>query len=180
MCIRDRYSGLPFQTLRTFKMRGRQNTCKTCGEDRIITKESIEAGNINYELFCGKRNYDVCTSEERISVQEFDDLFSTSEDKRHVLLDVRPHHHYQISHLPNTYNITVKELRDMEGDMARLKDEIPEINEKSEVLVMCRYGNDSQLATRLLKDKFEIPNVKDIRGGLFKYIDDIDPSLPKY
>ncbi|CUS21803.1 LAQU0S04e01134g1_1 [Lachancea quebecensis] len=174
------YSGLPNQTLRTFKMRGRQPSCKACGEERIITRDTIEAGEVNYEAFCGARNYNVCSPEERINVQEFENSVSLDGKPRQILLDVRPHHHYKISHLPNTFNLTVKELRDMEGDMSLLQNKIPDIHNESEVLVMCRYGNDSQLATRLLKDKFNIMKVKDVRGGFFKYIDDINPSLPKY
>ncbi|SCU85765.1 LAME_0D02674g1_1 [Lachancea meyersii CBS 8951] len=174
------YSGFPLQSLRTFKMRGRQKTCKACGESRIITKDAIERGHVNYEAFCGKRNYNVCLPHERISVEEFHDSYVASDEQNPILLDVRPHHHYNISHLPNTFNLTVKELRDMEGDISQLKSEIPTISGDSEVLVMCRYGNDSQQATRILKDNFNLSNVRDVQGGFFKYIDEVNPKLPKY
>ena len=68
----------------------------------------------------------------------------------------------------------------MKSDFDALKSRIPSIDADSEVFVICRYGNDSQLATRLLKEKFKIKNVKDVKGGFFKYIDDINPALPKY
>ncbi|SCV06121.1 LANO_0H22562g1_1 [Lachancea nothofagi CBS 11611] len=174
------YSGFPVQTLRTFKMRGRQTSCKACGDNRTISRKAIEAGDVDYELFCGKRKYDVCSSKERISVKELETSYLSPGELNHILLDVRPHHHYNISHLPNTYNLTVKELRDMEGDITRLQSCIPTVHRQSEVLVICRHGNDSQLATRLLKDQFNITNVRDVRGGFFKYIDDMNPSLPKY
>ncbi|SCU93195.1 LAMI_0E13542g1_1 [Lachancea mirantina] len=174
------YSGFPHQTLRRFKMRGRKPNCISCGPDSTVNRAAILAGGINYELFCGKRNYDVCKPEERITVEEFEKAYMSQEGLDYTLLDVRPHHHYDISHLPNTFNITVKELRDMDGNMDLLKRHIPKLTDRSEVLVMCRYGNDSQLATKLLKDEFKISTVRDIRGGLFKYIDEINPSLPKY
>lgn len=175
------YSGFPDQTLRKFKMRGRKSDCLACGANRIVTRQSIESGEINYETFCGSRHYNVLTEEERVDVFEFEKRYKMkAEDKSFLLLDVRPSLHYSISHLPDTHNITVNELRDMKSDFDALKSRIPSIDADSEVFVICRYGNDSQLATRLLKEKFKIKNVKDVKGGFFKYIDDINPALPKY
>lgn len=175
------YSGFPLQTLRTFKMRGRKSNCKCCGDDPVITREAIESGDINYELFCGSRNYNVCTPDERITVEMFEsDYHTAKKDNRYVLLDVRPTHHFNISHFPDALNIPVKELKDMNGSFDKLKERIPNLTQDSEMLVLCRYGNDSQIATRLLKDEFKMSNVKDIRGGYFSYIDSIDPSIPKY
>lgn len=175
------YSGFPQQTLRTFKMRGRKSNCKCCGDNPTITRQTIESGEINYELFCGSRNYNVCSPEERISVQIFEtDYHSVSKDNNYILLDVRPPHHFNISHFPNAINIPVKDLKNMDGSIDKLKAKIPQLNKDSELLVLCRYGNDSQIATRLLKDNFKLSNVKDIKGGFFSYIDEIDPSIPKY
>lgn len=172
------YSGFPTQTLRTFKMRGRQKTCICCGEKPTITKEAITSGAVDYTSFCGSRNYNVCDAVERISARDFQNDYHDRQD--FVFVDVRPSHHYGISHFPNTHNIPLKKLRDMGGSISALQEYIPDISKDSEVVVMCRHGNDSQLATKLLKDQFGIPKVKDIRGGFFKYIDDVDPSIPKY
>lgn len=175
------YSGFPQQTLRTFKMRNKKSDCKCCGDNPTITRQTIESGEINYELFCGSRNYNVCTPDERISVEMFEsDYHSVSKDNNYILLDVRPSHHFNISHFPNAINIPVKDLKDMNGSVDKLRERIPHLNDNSELLVLCRYGNDSQIATRLLKDVFKISNVKDIKGGFFSYIDEIDPSIPKY
>lgn len=175
------YSGFPNQNLRHFKMRGKQSNCQCCGDEPTVTKENIESGVINYELFCGSRNYNVCSPDERISVSSFEnDYHITRKDNSYILLDVRPTHHYQISHFPDTFNIPLKDLRKMEGSMKKLKQTIPDVTEDSEILVLCRHGNESQVATRLLKDEFKIDNVKDIQGGYFAYIDNIDPSIPKY
>lgn len=176
----ETYSGFPDQTLRSFRMRGRKDDCACCGLMPSITREAIESGAINYETFCGSRNYDCCSLDERISVEVFEEQFKNREPSDYILLDVRPHHHYGISHLSESHNLTVKELRDMDGELAQIQKHIPNMNKDSEVVVMCRYGNDSRLATRLLKDQFGINNVKDITGGLFRYIDEIDPSIPKY
>lgn len=174
------YSGFPKQTLRTFRMRGRKDECKCCGLNPSITKEAIESGHINYQEFCGSRNYDVCIPEERITVQDFENDYHKIDKKDYFLLDVRPPHHFNISHLPNTFNVSVKTLRNMDGSLEELQKYIPQVKKDSEIIVMCRFGNDSRLATRLLKDDFKIANVKDVAGGFFKYIDDINQTLPKY
>ncbi|CAI4053323.1 hypothetical protein SUVZ_15G2660 [Saccharomyces uvarum] len=175
------YSGFPQQSLRNFKMRGRQDSCLCCGKNRTITKETIEKGEINYEIFCGSRNYNVCQPDERLSVEAFQDLYKDNDRKTsHILMDVRPSHHYEISHFPEAINLPVKKLRDMNGDIKKLQEVLPTVGKDSNIVVLCRHGNDSQIATRLLKDEFELSNVRDVRGGYFKYIDDIDQNIPKY
>lgn len=174
------YSGFPHQTLRTFRMRNKQKNCECCRENSVITRSNIEEGKINYDLFCGSRNYNVCSSTERISVDDFEKDYLQNVNRSFILLDVRPHHHYDISHLPSSFNLTVKELRDMEGDINKLRIHVPSIDIHKEVILLCRHGNDSQLATKILKNEFGIGNSKDVIGGLFKYIDDINSSIPKY
>lgn len=180
------YSGFPTQSLRTFKMRGKQDTCVCCSSNPTVTKETIESGKINYQVFCGIRNYNVCKPEERMNVSTFHNDYisnintNTKTNDQVILLDVRPNHHFNISHFDNAINIPVVDLKKMKGSMDLLQKKIPGINQDSEVVVLCRYGNDSQLATRLLKDDFSMKNIKDVQGGFFKYIDEMDPSIPKY
>ena len=48
--------------------------------------------------------------------------------------------------------------------------------------VVCRRGNDSQVAVRSLKEKLKdcaIP-IKDIKGGLTAWAKQIDTSMPIY
>ena len=61
--------------------------------------------------------------------------------------------------------------------------------------VVCRRGNDSQLAVKLLREKGEKLDregkkgtskvaegviIRDIAGGLSKWTDSVDPLFPKY
>ena len=63
------------------------------------------------------------------------------------------------------------------------------------VYVVCRRGNDSQIAVQLLKDYFEKQSlsggpggpgdalsivVKDVVGGLSLWTDEVDSQFPKY
>lgn len=174
------YSGFPQQTLRTFKMRNKSNNCASCGSHPTITRSTITAGKVDYYAFCGSRNFDVCSNEERITVQEFEESYRKQLDRDYTLIDVRSNLHYGISHLHNTYNVSLKDLESMEGDVNKLLKRVPKILNTKEVILCCTHGNESRLALRLLKDKFKIKNVKDIIGGYYKYIDEINPSIPKF
>ena len=48
------------------------------------------------------------------------------------------------------------------------------------VYVICRRGNDSQLAVQVLRDFFKEINFQDIIGGYEKWSELIDTSFPTY
>ena len=55
------------------------------------------------------------------------------------------------------------------------------------VFVVCRRGNDSQLAVDLLKKHFsatdnslKLESIKDLIGGLQEWTNSVDPNFPKY
>ena len=48
------------------------------------------------------------------------------------------------------------------------------------IVVVCRRGNDSQLAVQLLQETDSSLNIRDIRGGLHAWARDIDPEFPVY
>lgn len=176
------YSGYMDQSLRRFRMRKRRRDCVSCGDKPGITREMIESFEINYLAFCGARDYDVVDSMERITPREFKDKYWSTPDKECIVIDVRPETHYRISNFntEKVTNIPLATLTSMKGDINKLREILPDISESSDVVVFCRYGNDSRLATRELKDRFGIQNTKDVVGGFFAYIDQIDPSIPKY
>ena len=57
------------------------------------------------------------------------------------------------------------------------------------VYVVCRRGNDSQLAVQLLREEVKVReeeaasagvSIQDIAGGLTEWADTVDPLFPKY
>jgi adenylyltransferase/sulfurtransferase len=161
------YSGYDQQSIKTFKMRGRKPQCLSCGG--TITKEMIANGEINYAEFCGVVNYNVLPSEERISVEEYKKLVDTD----HVLIDVRPSEHFGVVHLPHSISIPLDKLQ-----RVKAKEELS-FDISKPIYTICRYGNDSQYASRLLNDKFGL-NTKDVTGGLHQWSKKVDPNLPTY
>lgn len=170
------YSGFgPQQKLRTFKMRGKSPKCKVCNAaSRIITREKIESGQVNYSNWCGSINYDVLDPvKDRISAKELASIDFSSQSIN-PLVDVRPEEQYGIAHLKDSINIPYSKLTSMD-DSALSK----QIDPKKRTFVICRYGRDSQLSTsNLLGRKWQ--NVKDVRGGLDAWQRDVDPDFPVY
>lgn len=53
------------------------------------------------------------------------------------------------------------------------------LNTFSAVYVVCRRGNDSQLAVRLLRER-GFQQTQDIIGGLERWAREIEPTFPTY
>lgn len=167
------YYGYLFQQYRTFKMRGRQKSCEVCGDNPTITRHKIELNELDYHAFCGRVEPVSIPDNLRVSVKQYKDTKS-----KHVLIDVRPKEQFDIVSLPQSINIPWGN-EFLKLDL--LDPILPEgTTKQDDIFVVCRFGNDSQNAAKTIHDKFGFENVKDIRGGLNKWSDEIDPSFPKY
>lgn len=150
--------------------------CAICSENPKITELQ------DYEKFCGSgptdkvRSLDILPKEQRITTAEYLKLRYT---KGIILLDVRPHSEFEICHLPEAINIPWDELKkvSIETVIEQLNEEKERRQENGEginVFVCCHRGNDSQLATRHLRERLSIAgllgtrfaNVRDVSGGL--------------
>lgn len=164
------YDGL-LCSFRKIKLRGRKENCDACGDSPTITEL------IDYEQFCGMKASDkdsslkLLSDDERISVQKYRDFNS---NRNRILIDVRSEAEFEICKLENSHNIPIKNLlsRKIESDLI-------ERMRKEEVFVVCRRGNDSQLAVRYLREKLDIKS-KDIIGGLHAWTKEIDENFPIY
>ncbi|KAF7725878.1 Molybdenum cofactor synthesis protein 3 [Apophysomyces ossiformis] len=169
------FSGWNSHLFRTMKLRGKKKDCAACGENPTITHL------IDYVQFCGSEAADhaldlsILAPHERIDVKEYDRI--RKEDEPHLLIDVRPRVQFDICSLPNSWNIPLDEL---EARMAEIKDKMSCENVTADrVYSVCRLGNDSQLAIRLL-EKHGIQGGRDIVGGLYKWSMDVDETFPVY
>lgn len=162
------YDGLAC-SFRTVKLRGKQKNCEVCGESPTI-KELID-----YEQFCGMAATDkdsglnILDPSERISVEEYNKL-----NQNHLLIDVRSANEFEICQLKNSINIPIKLLLADKID----KELEHEMQQKS-VFVVCRRGNDSQLAVKHLSEKLNI-KARDLVGGLHEWASVIDKNFPVY
>jgi adenylyltransferase/sulfurtransferase len=154
---------------RTIKLRARNENCEVCGNNPTI-KELID-----YEQFCGmcaedkNPNLQVLKAEERMSVNEY-----ACNKEEHILIDVRSPNEFEICHLENAINVPIKTI--LSG---KIDDKLREQMQQKAVIVVCRRGNDSQLAARYLAENLSI-HPKDIVGGLHEWSSQIDNDFPIY
>lgn len=122
------------------------------------------------------------SAESRISSKELNETVLKGE--AHVLVDVRPAHHFSIVSLPNSLNIP---LSNMESRLPEISSAMKEEAERKGIdletgvrlYVVCRRGNDSQRAVQLLHNK-GFHCAMDISGGLEAWAKDVDPNFPSY
>lgn len=156
-------------SFRTIKLRGKRKDCEVCGELPKI-KELID-----YEQFCGMAATDkdsglnLLDQNERISVGEFSEL-----NEKHLLIDVRSANEFEICQIKNSINIPIKLLL-----ADKIEEPLKQEMEQKNVFVVCRRGNDSQLAVKYLSEKLNI-KARDLVGGLHEWAKVVDNNFPIY
>ncbi|OIW04241.1 hypothetical protein TanjilG_00801 [Lupinus angustifolius] len=173
--------------IRIVKIRGRSLQCEACGENSKFTQQQFR--EFDYENFTqtplsvSPLKLNLLPSESRISSKEYNEIILKKEP--HVLVDVRPAHHFKIVSLPKSLNIPLSTLE------ARLPEILSALKKEEEdnrgvvsgssaqLYVVCRRGNDSQRAVQSLQ-KLGFTYAKDIVGGLESWAHNVDPNFPTY
>lgn len=138
--------------------------CRVCGPDADI-KELID-----YEEFCGVPGFDhdegSAGADWDITAPELSDRLKGNNLK---LLDVREPHELEISAIPNAVNIPLGTLA------ARLS----ELDTADELVIFCKAGTRSARALELLVTA-GFKKVKNLKGGINAWADEVDENLPIY
>ncbi|KAG0258983.1 Molybdenum cofactor synthesis protein 3 [Mortierella polycephala] len=160
---------------RTIKLRKRKSDCIMCGDAPTITKL------IDYVRFCGSSATDktpdlfLIPFQERLTCETYKKM--RDEHTPHLLLDVREKVQFDICSLPSSLNIPLKSLPNEIEQIKTHLDTYP----NQPVFVVCRRGNDSQPAVKILQEHgVTTGEIKDLVGGLERWSDRIDPDFPKY
>lgn len=106
----------------------------------------------------------------------------------HTLIDVRDRTQFGICHLPNSISIpqTIKDLNILDIPISSLTDDaesaLAHISREKPAFVVCRFGNDSQLAANIMKSlERSFLDVKDLKGGLDAWAEKFPRDIiPKY
>ena len=139
--------------------------CKVCGLKPEVT------GLIDYEAFCGVPGYGL---EEGAVGGNWDITASRlanrlKKDLHLRLLDVREPHELEISHLEGATLIP----------LGQLASRLSELDSADDMIVFCRSGTRSARALELLVSA-GFRRVKNLKGGINAWAEEIDPSLPIY
>jgi adenylyltransferase/sulfurtransferase len=152
--------GMRFHTVRV----PRDPKCPACG-----TREIREL--IDYEAFCGMPsggtiNETASDAMNEITPTELARRLATHEE--FTLLDVREPNEWQIGHIEGARLVP----------LATVREAIPTLDPGKEVVVYCRSGKRSADAVRQLTAAGL--RATNVTGGILRWSDEVDPSIPKY
>ena len=143
--------------------------CPICGENPTIHEL------IDYEEFCGvgrgneaaEPAVEAGPNVGEITVSELKAKFDRGD--KFTLLDVREPHEYAIGKIPGSKLVP---LGTVEG-------RADEFDPNEEIVLQCKSGMRSAQALEILRSK-GFKNLKNLKGGILAWSDEIDPSVPKY
>jgi len=141
--------------------------CPVCGTHPTVTKL------IDYEQFCGVGPHQVAaaaqpaTSADALTAREL----KAELDRGEVLqiIDVREPQEFQINRLPGSILIPL-------GDLPK---RYVELDPNANLVMQCKSGMRSAKAQDFLRSK-GFTRVRNLTGGVLGWIDQVDPSQPKY
>jgi len=138
--------------------------CRVCGPNADI-KELID-----YEEFCGVPGHD---HDEGSAGADWDitapELAERVKNNHLKLLDVREPHELEISALPNAVNIP----------LGALASRLSELDSAEDMVILCKSGTRSARALELLVSA-GFKKVKNLKGGINAWAQEVDKSLPIY
>ena len=140
--------------------------CPLCGDQPTIK------ALIDYQQFCGITPQAAAGADEP---EESDEM--TPKELKTVLdnggapviLDVREPHEYDICRLPGSILIP----------LGQLGQRLDELNSDDEIVVHCKLGGRSAKAVEQMQ-KAGFANVKNLTGGIDRWSQEVDPSVPRY
>ena len=136
----------------------KNSACVLCGP-KATQKELID-----YPAFCG---VGAVAAVPEIAPEELSELLRGRQSPR--LIDVREPGEWAIVHLAGAQRI----------DRSELAEHIDELRGAPAIVVYCKTGARSAEATRLLL-QLGLTNVRNLAGGLDRYAERVDRSLPRY
>ncbi|CAI8039181.1 Probable adenylyltransferase/sulfurtransferase MoeZ [Geodia barretti] len=139
--------------------------CPVCGEHPTVT------ALIDYDQFCGIAPPASAAADPPPSDDATVEQLKARLDQRDepFILDVREPQEYQICNIPGSTLIPL-------GD---LPSRLHELEGRGEMIVHCKSGARSAKAVKLLREA-GFAQAKNLRGGILRWIDAVDPTLPKY
>ncbi|CAA7268163.1 unnamed protein product [Cyclocybe aegerita] len=166
------FSALGSPPFRSIKLRSKKTTCTACSNP---SESLANVPSTDYVQFCGGASPDwvergLANGEagHRAKPEELEAAIVTGTPR---ILDVRPATEFGICQLPNSLNVPLKDL---------LATPESYVSPERDTYIVCRLGNDSQIAAEKIRELGRGGIVKDVIGGLKAWSRDIDPEFPVY
>jgi adenylyltransferase/sulfurtransferase len=140
--------------------------CPVCGDHPTVTKL------IDYHQFCGVPQQQPAVQETKVNEGEIDVKEVKAKLDRgdqFTLIDVREPHEYKICNIPGAKLIPLGEFPKHVGDF----------DPNDDIVIHCKSGMRSAKACGILRQA-GFQNVRNMKGGILAWSDQIDPTVPKY
>jgi adenylyltransferase/sulfurtransferase len=140
----------------------RDPACPACGTRELTAL-------IDYERFCG------LTPEPHGMTQDLGDLTPPELAQKiqrgddFDLLDVRENHEWDLGHIPGARHVP----------LATLPEVIETLDREREIVVYCKSGGRSARAKGFL-ERSGFGKARNLLGGILRWSDEVDPSVPRY
>ncbi|MFL5482841.1 MAG: molybdopterin-synthase adenylyltransferase MoeB [Gemmatimonadaceae bacterium] len=148
-------------TFRTIEIQ-RDPECPACG-----TREIRQL--IDYDEFCnGVSLADGSRGEvSEILPAQLAERLATGDDLE--IIDVREPFEWELGHIPGARLVP----------LSRIADEIPRLDKRRETILYCKVGLRSRFAAEQLADA-GLSEVRNLTGGILRWIDEVDPTMTRY
>lgn len=146
---------------RTIEIR-RDPECPACG-----TREITEL--IDYDEFCGgaPTGDGIGNAITEIQPSQLAQRLDGGEELE--IIDVREPYEWQLGHIPGARLVPLD----------RIADEIPRLDKRKETILYCKVGVRSLYAAHQLADA-GVSDVRNLAGGILRWIDEVDPTMTRY
>ncbi|HMI42781.1 MAG TPA: molybdopterin-synthase adenylyltransferase MoeB [Gemmatimonadaceae bacterium] len=153
---------------RTLEIR-RDPECPACG-----TREITEL--MDYDELCGDTVQSATSSSsERSSggavteIQPYQLAQRLERREKLEIIDVREPYEWQIGHIPGARLVP----------LGQIAEEIPRLDKRRETILYCKAGARSMNAAKQLASA-GVADVRNLAGGILRWIDEVDPTMPRY
>ncbi len=134
--------------------------CPACG-----THEITEL--IDYDEYCAGIGSHSTQRIEEIEPARLAERLGRGE--RLEIIDVREPYEWAIGHIPGARLVP----------LSRIADEIPRLDKRRETILYCKVGARSLAAAQQLA-KAGMTDVRNLAGGILRWIDEVDPTMSRY
>jgi len=162
-------------------LQGRVRVVKLRGRKEEADKEVT--GLIDYEQFCGAGPTDkdvglsLLPPSERVTVEHLAAV--RKENLQHLVVDVRPEVEMEMCSLTGSINLPLTQLQGGIEE-TELRKKLQHDGHHVPLYLICRRGNDSQMAVNHVRRLLPEIKVWDVVGGLQAWAKHIDPQFPIY
>ena len=136
--------------------------CPACG-----TREITEL--IDYEQFCGGTEAADAAPGGVSTIEPAQLAERLARGEKLEIIDVREPYEWQIGHIPGARLVP----------LATIPDEIPRLDKKRTIILYCKVGARSQYAAEQLA-RAGASDVRNLAGGISRWIDEVDPAMTRY